>query len=367
MSLRPHAFIDLSALQHNIKRVREICGSRQILAMIKANGYGHGLLRAASALNTGKADALGVAVLEEALMLRNNGVCAPIILMSGFHSEHELQLLLQHQITPVIHHFEQINILKKTKNEKPLSAWIKVDTGMHRLGFLPQDFHKAYKQLLELSFINKPIVICTHLADADNCTDFKVTQEQYSLFKELTQPIHEPKSIANSAGVLSLAKEQLFEWVRPGIMLYGVSPFVEKTGEEFGLKPVMTLIAKLIVIKDLQKNDAIGYGGTWRCPENMRVGIAAIGYGDGYPRHAQSGTPVLIDGVECSVVGRVSMDLIAIDLRNQPHARIGSSVVLWGQDLPVERIARCSSTIAYELLCNIKGRVEFSERSKSEQ
>lgn len=358
MSRGTQATIDLSALKHNLTRIRQIAPNCKILAMVKANGYGHGLLRVVNGLID--ADGFGVAALEEALILRQEGWQKPILVMSGFQNDDELKLMLNNNISSVIHQNYQLEILEKNFFNKNFTIWLKIDTGMHRLGFMVNEFLQAYQRLAALSYINKPFTIMTHLADADNVNN-TFTLKQMSLFDALTDSFINEKSIANSAAILAYPNSHR-DWVRPGILLYGVSPFPGETGEKEGFQPVMTLTSKLIAIKNLQKNDFIGYGCDWQCDEDMPIGIVAIGYGDGYPRHAKNGTPVMINGEICPLVGRVSMDMITIDLRHAKNAKIGDIVLLWGKDLPVEKIADCAGTIPYELLCDVTRRVKFIEK-----
>lgn len=355
MSRGTQAYIDLLALKYNFHRVRQIVGHQKILVMVKANGYGHGLLRVVNALKE-EADAFGVACIEEALSLREAGITNTVVLMSGFLDQFELRALIENQIDAVVHQNLQIDILEKHLTQ-PVSVWLKVDTGMHRLGFMPSEVKAVHQRLMALSNVKKPIPIMTHLADADNINR-EFTYLQLRHFADITQNLVSPKSIANSAAILAYP-ESYADWVRPGIMLYGVSPFSNRTGLQEELKPVMTLISKLIAIKHLKKGDYVGYGCTWRCPEDMPTGVIAIGYGDGYPRHAQNGTPVLLNGKICPLVGRVSMDMITVDLRPQPNAQIGDKVTLWGNGLPIEKVAACANTIGYELLCDVTKRVKF--------
>lgn len=327
------------------------------MAMIKSNGYGHGLLRIAQ--NLPHAQAFGVACLEEALILRDAGIKNEIVVMAGFYNAAELPLMIQHHLTCVIHQFEQIEQLKQTKLASPLSVWLKIDTGMHRLGFPADKASQAYQQLLDLPNIQKPISLMTHLADADN-SDNRFTHKQIEKFSQITAQWPGKKSIVNSAGIIAYPQAHA-DFVRPGILLFGVSPFANRTGAQEGLKPVMTLSAKIMEIKDCQPGDAIGYGCAFHCTEPMRIGIVGIGYGDGYPRHVPNGTPTLVNEKICPLVGRVSMDMVAIDLRDQPKAKVDDPVILWGGELPVEKIASYAGTIGYELLCGVTARVKFIE------
>ncbi|OGO91192.1 MAG: alanine racemase [Coxiella sp. RIFCSPHIGHO2_12_FULL_42_15] len=350
------AYIDKAALLYNFHFLRQRFPRSSILAMIKSNGYGHGLLSVAETLS--EANALGVACLEEALALREHGIQAPIVVMSGFIDKQELQFFSQYNMTPVIHQLSQIELLEKTTLPKSLSAWLKIDTGMHRLGFPKERFQEVYQRLLKLASLQNSFGIMTHLASADQSPAF--TERQIHEFLQLTQSFTNPKSIANSAGILRYPEAHC-DWIRPGILLYGVSPFADRTGQDEGLKPVMTLQAKLIVCKTVKKHGTVGYGCTWQAPEDMPVGVVAIGYGDGYPRSAVSGTPVLLHDTICPLIGTVSMDMITIDLRLCPYAKPGDRVTLWGGGLPVEHIAKSAGTIAYELLCHVTQRVKFTE------
>jgi alanine racemase len=374
------ALIDLSALQHNLRRVREAAPGKRIMAIIKADAYGHGLIRIARALASG-VNSLGVARLEEAVRLRDAGIRESITLLEGFLEAAELAVIVQQRLNVVVHRPEQIAILEQASLDvqgstnvaggrtpgattQPLGVWLKVDTGMHRLGIAPAEAKFAWQRLQSCSGI-ETLGVMTHLANADDRGD-NFTLRQLECFTEMTAGIDTPCSIANSAGILGWPASHA-DWVRPGIMLYGVSPFTGGHGEQEGLQPVMTLCSRLIAVNRLHKGDAVGYGGSWTCPEDMPVGIVAIGYGDGYPRHTESGTPVLVNGRRVPLIGRVSMDMITVDLRSQPQARVGDPVVLWGKGLPVEEIARYASTISYELLCGVARRVEFVEITKEPQ
>jgi len=366
LSYRVTANIDLSALRHNLGRVKAFAPHSKIMAMVKADAYGHGLLRVASAL--GEADALAVARLEEALELYESGNRMPVVIMSGYADIAELKKMAQYNIAAVIHTIEQMELLESISLPESLQVWLKVDSGMHRLGFPVAEIPTIYQRLMECPWVKKPIGIMTHFAQADQLNSV-VTEQQIKEFQKTAHVVHaELCSMANSAAIMrnlttkaatDIEVTKRAEWVRPGIMLYGVSPFLRHNGQEYGLQPVMTLKSQLIAIHDLQKGDAVGYGGAWVCPENMRIGVVAIGYGDGYPRHADNTTPVLVNDVRCHLAGAVSMDLITIDLRNCPQAKIGDPVILWGAGLAVEEVAFGAETIAYELLCHMTKRVHF--------
>jgi alanine racemase len=346
------AVIDLQALAHNLHQAQASAPSSQIFAVIKADGYGHGMVPVAQALN--EAHGFAVANVAEALALREAGIDRPILLLEGFAHGDELAAIQQQDLIPVIHHAHQLQALEQMTEGK-LSVWLKVDTGMHRLGFAAHEAETVYGRLQQCQAVNNVACLMTHLANADDLAD-GTTQRQLDTFAEILADTGLPRSIANSAGLLAWPDAH-GEVVRPGIMLYGASPCVDETAAQRGLKPVMTLQTQLIATKQCEKGDAVGYGGTWLCPEDMVLGVAALGYGDGYPRHAPSGTPVLVNGQPVPLVGRVSMDMICVDLRSQPQAKVGDPVVAWGAGLPVEEIAMAAGTISYELFCGVTGRV----------
>lgn len=359
MNRAPLARIDLSALRHNLAQVRCHAPESKQLAVIKANAYGHGMLRVAQALEA--ADAFAVARIAEALCLREAGIRKDILLLEGVHNRDELQLAQQQGLQLVVHQAEQIQLLQQLTGD-PLSVWLKIDTGMQRLGFHPEQAESAYRQLRECVSVKGAPVLMTHLANADNRSS-SGSEEQCCRFESAVADLEGEHSIANSAGLLGWPATRR-HWVRPGIMLYGASPFIDSSAVDWGLRPVMSLETRLIAIKECKKAEAVGYGSRWRCPEDMRIGIAAIGYGDGYPRHAPDYTPVLINNQRAGIVGRVSMDMLAIDLRSCDEARIGDPVLLWGKSsegilLPVEEVAEKADSIAYELFCHVTPRVNF--------
>jgi alanine racemase len=327
------------------------------MAAIKANGYGHGLVRVARALYD--SDGFGVTSVDEALQLREAGIRAPITLLEGFFHPDELPLIVQHRLDLLLHHSEQIDALEQAALHGPIRVWLKVDSGMHRLGIAPEQVARQW-QRLERHPALEPLGQMTHLATADE-PGHPATKAQLVRFHATTGALPGERAIANSAGVLGWPESHA-DWVRPGIMLYGISPFVGGRAGQHGLRPVMTLSSELIAVNRMLPGDAIGYGGTWVCPEPMPVGVVAIGYGDGYPRHAPNGTPVLVNGRRVPLIGRVSMDMICVDLRSQPEAAIGDPVVLWGEGLPAEEIAEAAGTIAYELLCGVTPRVAVVEQ-----
>ena len=356
MSLHVRAQICRDALQHNLSIVKQHCPRQKIWAMVKADAYGHGMERTAKALSG--VDAYGVATLREAFQLRRVIGTTPIVVMRGFVTTDDVLQMQSKQITPVIHHLDQLDCLEKTALNTPIPAWIKIDTGMNRLGFKPNQLAMLHQRLVQL-----PLDVqgwMTHFAQADRVDD-EMTARQLAAFEVATSELSCPLSLANSAAILAHPKTHA-DWVRPGLMLYGVSPFADSVGSDFGLKPVMTLEAPIISIKQLGAGEGIGYGGSWHAPETMSCAIVGIGYGDGYPREVSS-AQVSIDGVLCPIVGNVSMDMLAVDLRPlQGRAvTLGQWVCLWGPDNPVERVASAAGTIPYTLLTRLAGRVCFQQ------
>lgn len=350
--------INLAALKSNFQRIRQLAPRQKIMAVVKADAYGHGIARVARSLP--QADAFGVACLEEAQQLRDNGIQQPVVLLEGPFSAEEVPLVQQLELEIVIHHPSQFSMLEAAGNDTQIRAWLKIDTGMHRLGFAPHEVGQVRDRLLTYQCIARDIRLMTHLASANTPSD-PLTSRQLQVFEECTQGMAEERSIANSAGILDWPASH-GDWVRPGLLLYGVSPNAERASLAEGLQPVMTFTSKLISVKQLQTGDTVGYGATWTCPEDMPVGIVAAGYGDGYPRHATSGTPVLVNGKRAAVIGVASMDMLAVDLRAVPDARVGDTVTLWGDGLPVEEIAAWAQTIPYELLCGDRKRMTFHEQ-----
>jgi alanine racemase len=354
MSRPAQITIDISALRHNLAQVKKLAPNSRVLAMVKSNAYGHGIDRIALALPD--ADALGVASLEEGLQLRQAGVKNPICLMEGLFSVQELALADEYDFTLIVHQTSQVEMLEKYfKVNNPFSVWLKIDTGMHRLGFQPSEAPAAYARLQRCASVKKPLGLMTHFAAADS-TEHGHTLQQIELFATVTANMEGPRSLSNSAAIIAWPSAHA-DWVRPGILLYGASPIGGRRGVEHNLRPVMKLSSELIAIHRLAKDERVGYGGVWSCPEDMVVGVVAIGYGDGYPWHVKSGAPILVNGRPCPLVGRVAMDMLTVDLRTQPEAKIGDPVMLWGPGLPVEVVAEYSETTAYELLTRITQRV----------
>jgi alanine racemase len=351
------ATIHLDALRHNLATIRRLVRGSRIMAVVKADGYGHGLERVAMALEG--ADAYGVAALSDAERLRAAGLSQPVVLLSGFDAVDDLGQLRRLNVDTVVHHASQLEMLEQTEPGVPIRCWLKLDTGMHRLGFAPERVREVHARLSALPSVVGDIVLMSHFASSDEF-DKPDTLAQQRLFDAATEGLPGARSLANSAAVLGWPQTH-GDWVRPGGALYGVSAVEGKTGIDFDLRPAMTLTTRLIAVNRIGKGGRIGYAGAWVCPEDMPVGVAAIGYGDGYPRHVPAGTPVLLNGRPVPIIGRVSMDLITLDLRGQADARPGDPVVLWGEGLPVETIATAADTIGYELICSITRRVRFVE------
>jgi alanine racemase len=351
------ATIHTGALRHNLAEVRRRAPVSRVMAVVKADGYGHGLECVTRALAS--ADAFGVAALSDAERIRAQGLSQPIVLLSGFDAPEDLVQLQRLNVQTVVHHYEQIAMLEQSGPAiaSSIRCWLKVDSGMHRLGFAPGDVGQAHARLAALG--GGEIVLMTHFASSDEFEKAQ-TREQLRVFEQATAGLPGPRSLANSAAVLGWPQAH-GDWVRPGGALYGISVVAGKSGADFGLRPAMTLSTRLLAVNRIPRGERIGYAATWETPEDMPVGVAAIGYGDGYPRRVPAGTPVLVNGQMAPVIGRVSMDLMTIDLRKQPHAKAGDPVVLWGEGLPVEVIADDAGTIGYEPVCSITRRVRFVE------
>lgn len=339
--------LDLAALRHNVKRVRDIAAQSKILAMVKANAYGHGLISIAKALTD--VEGFGVSCSEEALYLRQAGLKQRIVLMEGLFSKEEISLLIDYHLDTVIHDRNQLSLLTEHPLPHRINVWLKINTGMNRLGFSPNDFTAVLQKLDHCPWLNIMCVM-THFSSADKSED--ITTRQIKLFEQTIKKYSFPTSLANSAAILAYSKVH-GDWIRPGLMLYGVSPFADSSGVQHSLKPVMTLKSEIISIHQLESGDRVGYGGTWIASKPLRVGIVATGYGDGYPHRAESGTPILVNNKLSELIGQVSMDMLAVNLSNQLDAKIGDPVVLWGTGLPIEQVAESTSSFRFELLCGI--------------
>lgn len=354
MSRPIRAYFDLSALKHNLGVARQFAGSARIMAVIKANAYGHGLLRAARSLAA--ADGFALLELDDAVRLRDAGYRQPILLLEGFFAEAELAPILQNGLSVVLHSAEQLNMLKTLRSDRKLDVFVKFNTGMNRLGFPAESAAGLLEALDAIPCVGEKI-LATHFSDAEGVSGIEF---QMKTFERLVARPGFKRSLANSATLLRFP-EALGDWVRPGIMLYGASPLEERTAQHLGLKPVMTLTSRIIAVQQLKKGDTVGYGSLFMADRNMRIGVIACGYADGYPRHAWNGTPVLVDGVRVPMAGRVSMDMLSVDLTDVPQAGVGTPVTLWGAGLPVEEVAAAAGTVSYELLCALARRVPVED------
>ena len=351
-----HARIDLHAMENNLQVARRATSSR-LMSVIKADGYGHGLLRAAEALAA--TDGFALLDIQDAVRLREAGVRQPILLLEGFFGEDELPAIAERELTCVIHGPWQIAMLDGYPGRGTLDVWLKVNTGMNRLGFAPQQVAQAMEQLRRHRAV-RDITLMAHFANAD---ETRGVAEPLALFNEIAAPYRIPRSLANSAALLRYP-ETHSDWVRPGIMLYGASPFAHEGGggisaQQLGLKPAMTLSSRIIATQQLRAGDEVGYAALFRAERAMRIGVVACGYADGYPRHAPNGTPVLVDGQRTVTLGRVSMDMLCVDLSTLPQADVGSNVVLWGEGMPIEEVASMAGTVGYELMCALTSRVRI--------
>ncbi len=350
--MRPaHALIDLAALRHNYRLARQLHGGRA-LAVVKANAYGHGAVRCAQALAE-EADGFAVAFIEEALELRGAGIQQPILLLEGVFAAEELADVARHGLWTAVHHGAQIEMIERTALAAPIHVWLKINSGMNRAGFLPAAVDGAWQRLRATGKV-ADITLMTHFARADE-PQVITTAEQVTRFDAATAHLPGGRSLANSGAILGWPQARR-DWARPGILLYGADPMPD---EGHGLQPVMTLESAVMEVREIAAGQALGYGGRFVAERDTRAGLVAMGYADGYPRGVADGTAVPVDGLPARIIGRVSMDMLTVDLTDLPDAGIGSRVELWGRQVPVNRVAKSAGTIAYELLCNVK-RVRFS-------
>lgn len=347
------AVIDRRALRHNLQQIRQLAPKSHVIAIVKANAYGHGLVESAKTLQD--ADCFGVARLHEALMLRAIGIDKPILLLEGFFSVEDLPVLAAHRIQTVVHNHQQLEALEQTTLEHPLSVWMKLDTGMHRLGIRPEFADAFYQRLIHCRNVQQPVNLMTHFSSAEQL-DNPITKQQIACFQQVVADKPGQRSLAASSGILHWPQAH-FGAVRPGILLYGVSPSNHPHAQAYGFQPVMTLKSYLIAVRQHGAGESVGYGGTWRSERDTCLGVVAIGYGDGYPHQAPSGTPVWMNGREVPLVGRVSMDMITVDLGPDSSERVGDEVILWGRELPVERIAVATGCLSYALITQLTSRV----------
>lgn len=355
--MRAVATIDGAALRHNLDCIRARVAKQEIWVAVKADAYGHGAVSVTRALQEG-ADGFLVSNLQEALQLRQAGIQQPIITLSQPLTPAICATAAHHDIRPVV--FDEADLQALTEYQgPPVAVWLKVDSGMHRLGFAPDQTRSLDRQLANLEQV-QPLGWLTHLACADEL-DNDMTNQQIRIFQSAVADLSGQRSIANSAGILEWPQAHA-DVVRPGLAIYGCSPVGGKTADAYELWPAMHLSAPIISRRRVAAGAPIGYGSTWHAPEDMEVAVVGIGYGDGYPRHAPSGTPVLVRGQRACLVGRISMDMLTIDVRHVPRARVGDWVTLWGRGLPAEEIATAAQTIPHELFCQLTSRVTFRWR-----
>lgn len=349
-----HAIVSHSALRHNYALAKLAVPHAKVLAVVKANGYGHGLERVTRALP--QADGFATLEIDGAIALRNRGFTDTILLLEGYFDPAELRAVQAAELATVIHCEEQIAMIEAQPPTRPLDAWFKINTGMNRLGF-PLARARHCLERLERTGATRSITLMTHFANSDQPGG---VEEEMRRFNEVTRGIALPRSLANSAAIFA-HPDTHGDCVRQGITLYGATPFADRPAKALGLRPAMDFRSELIAIQDLEPGDCVGYGSDYRCEVAMRIGVVACGYADGYPRHAPSGTPILVAGGRTKIAGRVSMDMITVDLRPVPEARIGSPVVMWGEGIPVDEVAMAAGTVGYELLCAVAPRVRIGE------
>lgn len=350
------AYIDTNALIENVRIIRNKVPQSKIIAVVKANAYGHGLYPIANALSE-EADAFAVSRISEAMSLRNQGITKPIVLLEGFYNDSDIDLISRYDLYTAVHDIEQVEAIEKANIDKPIHCWVKIDIGMHRLGSCSESEILDIKNRLEnCPNVRQPLGLISHLSVADTPSESEYNQQEIECFKRIASYFKGDLSLANSAGIYSWPQSHT-DWVRPGIIMYGISPFEDSVGTDLGLTPVMTLKSSLIAKHKIKKGDKVGYGAAYVAPYDTTLGIVSTGYGDGYPRSAPNGTPVLINGREVPTAGHVCMDMLFVDLGPDSKDQIGDEVILWGKGLPVEIIARRCGTIPYELVCHIMPRV----------
>lgn len=351
------ATIDIAALRHNLGVAKRCAPNSKVLAVVKANAYGHGLER--SMRGFAEADGLGLIEVDYAARLRQLGWIKRIVLLEGFFDASDLPSIIEHRLDTVVHCIEQLEILENANLSGKLDVHLKINSGMNRLGFLPSVCKDVYQRLRAIPAV-RDISFLTHFANAEDASNARVSlQQQVQRFQTAIEGLPGDRCLSNSAADL-MHPECAADWVRPGVMLYGATP-ADTTAAEFGLKPAMTLRSEIIGIQHIVAGDAVGYGSSFVADKPMTIGVVACGYADGYPRHATSGTPIVVEGIKTRMVGRVSMDMITVDLTTIASARVGSTVVLWGQDLPIDEVANAAGTVGYELMCAIAPRVQIAE------
>jgi len=356
MSRTALAILSTENLLHNINTIRSHAPHSKIVAMVKANGYGHGLRSSALKMQN-YVDMLGVSSIDEALALRKVGIKIPILLAEGVFESRELVIASAEKFAVAFHNNAQLEWLRNTMLPQPLSGWLKINTGLGRLGFTLDEAQTAYTLLHTSTKIKPPLTMMSHFACADT-PENPLNKTQCDIFKKITVLMHGNYSICNSAALFAMP-DMHYDYIRPGLALYGISPFMGCSAASLNLKPVMTIRSTLIAINMLAKGSSVGYGARYTCSEQMPIGVVAFGYGDGYPISARDGTPVLIQNTRCPLVGRISMDMLTVDLRTCPQAQIGDTVTLWGDELPLEEVAVHTQSIPWALLTSVQHRVQF--------
>lgn len=347
------AIVDLAALQHNYNNLKAQCQNQKLVAVIKGDAYGHNAIEVARALP--QADAFAVARIEEAVALRDAGITQPIQLLEGCFCQEDLKTASELALQTTIHSPETLRDFQQASLSTPMTVWLKIDTGMHRIGVMPTEVDSYVQALQATGKVAGDIGFMSHFFLADD-VDSVATEQQISVFKNATHAYPGPKNLANSAGLL-FWQDKDFDYCRGGIALYGISPSENHIGQEHGLCPVMTLQSTLIAVRPHQTKESLGYGHTWTAQQDTHIGVVALGYGDGYPRCAPAGTPVMINGRRVPVVGRVSMDMITVDLGAKSQDCVGDCVEFWGNQLPIEEVAKAIGTIPYELVIKVAPRV----------
>ena len=352
------ACIDKNALIHNIKHIKSLVHQSNVIAVVKANAYGHGAYAVANTLKD-YVQGFAVARISEAMELRKDGITKPIFLLEGFYNEEDVAYISRYDLYTAVHELEQIEAIEKANIKKPIHVWLQVDVGMHRLGSHDEaQILKLKARLEKCKNVVQPIGLLSHLSVADTPSETEYNQEQIAFFKKISKHFTGDLCLTNSAGIISWPESHT-KWVRPGIILYGISPYDDKTGEDLNLKPVMTLKCHILALHKVKKGDKIGYGAYFVADKDTTIGVISCGYADGYPRCAPNGTPVLVNGRIVPTAGHVCMDMMCVDLGENSKDKLGDEVILWGKGLPVEKIAKLCNTIPYELVCKVMPRVDF--------
>lgn len=345
------ATINQQALRHNLAIVRRAVPHSRVWSVVKANAYGHGIARIWQSL--AETDGFALLNLEEAILLRDQGWKKPILLLEGFFHEQDLPLIDRYRLTTSVHSNWQIKALANAQLSAPIDLYVKVNSGMNRLGFRPEQINGVWQKLRALKNVGD-MTLMAHFADAENPEGII---EPMQRIERAAEGLSAPRSLSNSACTL-WHPEAHYDWVRPGIVLYGASPSGDwQDIASSGLQPVMSLTSEIIGVQQLNPGDGVGYGYRYHAQQAQRIGVVACGYADGYPRHAPSGTPVWVDGVVTQIVGAVSMDMITVDLTPCPQAGIGSKVELWGDQVKIDQVAKAAGTVGYELMCALAPRV----------